>query len=547
MSEPVEIQSFADLGLDNRLVKALSKQGIETPTMIQSSAIPFALQGKDVLAKAKTGSGKTLAYLLPALHRVLTETGMECGVAVVVLVPSRDLAKQVGETLKELMLYCPKEVRAVNLASEDSHQLQKAALTAPGSKIIVIGTPSRLIPHAALLKKTSMLVIDEADLILGFGYGTDMEQLVSALPQTVHSLLMSASLTPEVDQLKQLLLHNAVTLKLEDPIDEQENLKQFTIELASQEEKFLLIYVILKLGLLKGKIMVFVNEVDRGYRLKLFLEQFGIKSCVVNAELPLASRHHIVEEFNKGVYDLLIASDQAVQVSHHTSAGKEKKKAKKNMEGESMARGIDFKRVDVVLNFDFPSRVDSYIHRVGRTARAGQQGTAISFVCPSEDGPVLSLVRADVLDRTGKDLAPYAFDMKQIEGFRYRCQDAVRSVTGASVKEARLKDLKRELVASERLKTFFAERPKDLELLKHDKGLLAANKAKPHLKHVPAYLVKSRPAALTEDAGGETDTTPKAIPQTEPCASNRQIKSRTQRKPSSKPKTRDPLKQMKRR
>jgi ATP-dependent RNA helicase DDX56/DBP9 len=391
-----------------------------------------------------------------------------------------------------------------------------------------------------------MLVIDEADLILGFGYGPDMEQLVSAIPQTVHSLLMSASLTPEVDQLKQLLLRNAVTLKLEDPVDEQENLKQFTIELSSQEDKFLLTYVILKLGLLKGKLLIFVNEVDRAYRLKLFLEQFGIRSCVVNAELPLASRHHIVEEFNKGVYDLLIASDQAVQLSQHTSAAPEKmqkKRSKKTMEGESMARGIDFKRVDVVLNFDFPSRVDSYIHRVGRTARAGLQGTAISFVCPSEDGPVLDLVRADVQERTGKELAPYAFDMKQIEGFRYRCQDAMRSVTGANVKEARLKDLKRELVASERLKTFFAERPKDLELLKHDKGLLAANKAKPHLKHVPEYLVKSRPAALSDSTGETADTPLKLLPQTEPTPSNRQLKARTQRKPKAK----DPLKRIKRR
>lgn len=532
-SEEASVETFAELGLDNRLVKALGKMNIVMPTLIQASAIPFALEGKDILAKAKTGSGKTLAYLLPVLHRLLTEssTGVK-GIAAVVLVPSRDLAKQVMENLKEVMIYCPKEMKAVNLASEESVQLQKSQMS--GATVIAVSTPSKLLPHIPMVKQTIMMVIDEADLILGFGYGEDMEAIVAALPQTIHSLLMSASITPEVDQLKQMVLRNSVTLKLEDPVDEQENLKQFSIT-CSGEDKFLLIYVILKLKLLKGKILVFVNDVDRSYRLKLFLEQFGIRSCVVNGELPLASRHHIVEEFNRGVYDLLIASDQAVQVPTSADNKTRSKKKKGRVEDNGMARGIDFKRVDVVLNFDFPTRVDSYIHRVGRTARAGSQGTAISLVTP-EDHDVFAMVLGSV----GKDLTPYAFDMPQIEGFRYRCQDAMRSVTSAMVKEAKIKDLKRELVTSEKLKHFFEDRPKDLELLKHDKGLTASTKLKPHLKHVPDYLVKKRKGAAADD---EESAALKALPQTEPAQSNRNKKAKTG---SSRPR-KDPLKAVKRR
>lgn len=532
-----EVETFAELGLDVRLVKALSKQGIEKPTLIQSTAIPFGLKGKDVLAKAKTGSGKTLAYLLPLVHRILTEPAEKVRVRGAVLVPSRDLAKQVSDALANLMVYCPKEVRVVNLANEDSVQLQRSQLA---SASIVISTPGKLLPHLASLKQAEMLVIDEADLILGFGYGADMEQIRAALPQTVQAFLMSASITADVESLKQLVLHNAVTLKLEDPIDEQANLKQFTIE-TSPEDKFLLIYVILKLKLLKGKILIFVNDVDRSYRLKLFLEQFGIRSCVVNAELPLASRHSIIEEFNRGAYDLLIASDQAVVASSSDKCGKTSKKRKAD---ESMARGIDFKRIDVVLNFDFPSRLDSYIHRVGRTARAGQQGTAISFVT-AEDAEMHAMVSADVLERIGKPLEPYAFDMAQIDGFRYRCQDAMRTVTGAAVREARVKDLKRELLNSEKLKTFFADRPKDLELLKHDKELFGAAQMKPHLKHVPEYLAKRARVAVAEvEEDQEDDGGIKALPQTEPAPSNRQRKQQ-HRKPATKRK--DPLKSIKNR
>jgi ATP-dependent RNA helicase DDX56/DBP9 len=388
------------------------------------------------------------------------------------------------------------------------------------------------------------LVVDEADLILGFGYGPDMENIYGHLPQAFQSYLMSATITPEVEELKQLILRNSVTLKLEDEKDGQENLKQFTIE-TKPDDKFLLIYVILKLKLLKGKMLIFVGDADRSYRLKLFLDQFGIRSSVLNSELPLASRYHIVDEFNKGVYDLLIASDSAIVALHgsdSTQWSKKRKTSSKTSSGTNFgaARGIDFKRVDVVLNFDMPADVESYVHRIGRTARNGQFGTAISFVTEN-DGIILDNIKKDVLNRTGNELLPYAFDVNQIEVFRYRTQDAMRAVTGAMVKDAKIKDLKKEIMASEKLKSFFESRPKDLELLKHDKNLLPSSKMRPHLKHVPEYLVaKSKRKVVNDDVDTTDEAKPiSTLPQNKVNPSRRKMKSTYSR--SSK----DPLKSFK--
>jgi ATP-dependent RNA helicase DDX56/DBP9 len=145
-----------------------------------------------------------------------------------------------------------------------------------------------------------------------------------------------------------------------------------------------------KLGLIKGKTIVFVGDTDRSYRVKLFLEQFGIKSCVLNSELPLASRLHIVEEFNKNIYNILIASDETeILGSRKKEEGdarpKKKSKTDKDANNDSgVSRGIDFLNVSCVLNFDFPATYKSYFHRIGRTARAGKSGTAISFIIPKE-------------------------------------------------------------------------------------------------------------------------------------------------------------------
>lgn len=180
---------------------------------------------------------------------------------------------------------------------------------------IVVATPSKALIH---LESNNMqvsetlqnLVIDEADLVLSFGYEDDLRKILTYLPKIYQSFLMSATFTKEIEQLTALVLRKPAVLALEDTKEETDSLTQYVVK-CTEFEKFLFAFVIIKLKLIKGKILLFVNDIDRCYKLKLFLEQFSIKACVLNSELPLNSRYHIVEEFNRGIYDYLIATDES--------------------------------------------------------------------------------------------------------------------------------------------------------------------------------------------------------------------------------------------
>lgn len=300
----------------------------------------------------------------------------------------------------------------------------------------------------------------------------------------------------------------------------------------AEDEKFLLLYVIFKLKLVKGKCIIFVGDIDRCYRLKLYLEQFGTKSCILNSELPVNSRIHVVEEFNKGVYDIIIASDEHEVLGDEEEEAKDQGKEEPSEETENqsnsknekaeqaqqpskkkrktvkkdkdygVSRGIDFKNVACVLNFDLPTSSKSYTHRIGRTARAGQTGMALSFVIPTElyqkhkptsiestandEKTLAKIVKHQA--KNGKEVKPYNFDMKQVEAFRYRMGDALRAVTRIAIREARTKELRQELMKSEKLKRHFEENPGDLHHLRHD-GELRPARVQSHLKNVPEYLL----------------------------------------------------------
>jgi ATP-dependent RNA helicase DDX56/DBP9 len=264
-----------------------------------------------------------------------------------------------------------------------------------------------------------------------------------------------------------------------------------------------LLYVIVKLKLIKGKCIIFVGDVDRCYRLKLFLEQFGTKSCVLNSELPVNSRLHVVEAFNKNVYDIIIAADENEIVG--TEGSKKKRKTGKDKAKDKefgVSRGIDFKNVACVLNFDLPVSAQSYTHRIGRTGRAGKTGMALSFVIPREQyrkHKYTSLpstehdeeILADIIKRQkkkGQEIKDYQFDMAQVESFRYRLNDALKAVTGAAVQKARAQELRQELINSEKLKRHFEENPEDLYHLRHD-GEARVTRIQSHLKHIPDYLM----------------------------------------------------------
>lgn len=327
--------------------------------------------------------------------------------------------------------------------------------------------------------------------MFSFGYENDIKNILDEIvPEDgVQSFLVSATLNPDVSALKKLVLKNAITLKLEESdLPESDRLTQYHVSV-EEPEKFVVINALFKLNLIRGRSIIFVRTVDRCYKLKLFLEQFGIRTCVLNSELPVASRCHVVAQFNQGVYDTIIAADDKC-IEDPTKSKKHSKTRSKTRNEDNefgVARGIDFQFVSNVINFDFPDSVTSYVHRVGRTARGARdsEGTALSFIS-KDDQAKFEQVKAALA--AGANFKPYQFKMEELDAFRYRSNDALRAVTSIAVREARLKEIKRELLTSNKLTTFFKEHPKDLKVLRHDRALHTV-KHQEHMKNVPDYIV----------------------------------------------------------
>lgn len=534
--------SFTELALDPRLVQAIAQQKFEKPTLVQQKAIPLALNGQDLLAKAKTGSGKTAAYVLPVLQAILKrkQTDQTSFTSALFLVPTRELADQVAKAIGQFSAFCAKDISAIKLTDKVSDAVLRSLLS--NTPDIIVSTPARAW-HAVnssflSLDKLTHLVLDEADLVLSYGYSEDLEQIAASLPKSIQTILMSATLTTEVDTLKGLLCRDPTVLNLEEKEAEGEGVSQYVVKCA-EDEKFLLAYIIFKLKLVTGKCLIFVADVDRCYRLRLFFEQFGIRSCVLNSELPVNSRIHCIEEFNRNVYDIIIASDEhellgdeeqtaeeleadkakaAAEGGDDAAAPKKKKRKTGKRDKEfGVSRGIDFKNVRAVINFDLPTSSKSYTHRIGRTARAGQTGMALSFVIPAEhyrkhmpttvetaerDEKILARIIKNQA-KAGKEVKPYDFDMTQVEAFRYRMNDALRSVTKVAVREARTREIRQELLKSEKLKRHFEENPDELQHLTRHDNELRTMRSQTHLKHVPEYLLpRDGKNALTPAAVG---------------------------------------------
>lgn len=570
-------QSFvaSDFGLDRRLTKAVAKLQFVHATLVQTHCIPLAMQGKDLLVRARTGSGKTAAFALPLLHKILQQkqdqssaSAMLPSVKALVLVPTKELVEQIRKHMAELMYYCSDVVSLLALGGQSLNAQQALLRDVPD---VVVATPGRLVAHleagnVTLKDSVQTLVIDEADLVLSFGYGDDIRTIFNHLPKACQSFCMSATLSPELEKLKKSVLHNPAVVKLEEG-ETDGKLQQYYLSVPAAD-KDLLLYALIKLGVVQGKVIFFVNSTEAAYRLKLFFEQFIIKSAVLNAELPHNSRQHIIEEFNRGLFDFLIATDDSVdrdvgeasdeEDEEDEEEGDNEEDDEEEQEGDAntddeeleeadgataaaedsendddddddddedasdsaeettplastkkvssskrprdeaygVSRGVDFRGVTFVINVDFPKSVRAYTHRIGRTARGGASGTALSLVARGDAKQTHALERVQasqkpVLTAT-KDVlaqpAQLAFDLAEIDCFRYRVEDVRRAVTGAAVREAQLADVKKEMLNSDKLVAHFAANPRDLNILEHDKAIGTA-RVQLHLATVPDYLV----------------------------------------------------------
>lgn len=357
MSEAGEGSPFAALGLSPALVRAVAERGYEQPTPVQAATLPLALQGKDVIACSHTGSGKTAAFGLALLQRLDRPTRPAWrSTTALVLVPTRELALQVGETLHALSraLAVPPKVAVVFGGVSINPQM----LGLRGGADVVVATPGRLLDlvgrHAVELAHVSLLVLDEADRLLDEGFADELARIAGLLPQRRQSLFFSATFAPAVQALAASLLREPVRVDAPAlPGAHAPAIEQQAVEVDPARRTPLLRHLIETRGWERALVFVATRYASEHVADKL--RRAGLAAAAFHGDLSQGARQRVLAEFHRGALRVLLATDMA-------------------------ARGLHIPGLPVVVNYDLPRSADDYTHRIGRTARAGATGLAVSFV-----------------------------------------------------------------------------------------------------------------------------------------------------------------------
>jgi len=358
-------KTFKELGLADPLCDACQKMNFKAPTAIQCEAIPWALAGRDVIGLAETGSGKTAAFGLPVLNRLLDAPQPLFGL---IISPTRELALQIGEQLEALGSMIGVKV-AVVVGGVD--MVQQAILLAKRPHLVV-GTPGRLVDHLQntrgfSVKGVRYLVLDEADKLLAMDFEKELDTIVHAIPRERNTLLFSATMTSKVKKLQRASLTNPVKVEVSSKYKTVRTLLQQYLFVPSKHKDVYLAFVLNELA--GNTAIVFVSTCANAQRLALALRALGFGAVPMHGQLPQPKRLAALNKFKAGERSILIATDVA-------------------------ARGLDIPSVDLVLNYDLPANSKDYIHRVGRTARAGRDRAEISPRSPRD--------RAEISPRSSK-------------------------------------------------------------------------------------------------------------------------------------------------
>ncbi|UCR89872.1 DEAD/DEAH box helicase [Mycetocola spongiae] len=358
-------QTFTELGLDDAVLKALKDVGYETPSAIQAATIPPLLAGRDVVGLAQTGTGKTAAFALPILSRLdATQKTPQA----LVLAPTRELALQVCEAFERYAAHL-KGVRVLPVYGGQGYGVQLSALRRGVQ--VVVGTPGRIMDHLNKgtldLSELKYLVLDEADEMLKMGFAEDVETILADTPDDKQVALFSATMPPQIRRISKKYLNDPEEITVKNKTTTSVNTTQRYL-VVGYPQKVDALTRILEVENFEGMI-IFTRTKNETETLAEKLRARGYSAAAINGDVAQAQRERTVNQLKSGKLDILVATDVA-------------------------ARGLDVERISHVVNFDIPIDTESYVHRIGRTGRAGRSGVAISFVTPRERRLLTAIERA---------------------------------------------------------------------------------------------------------------------------------------------------------
>ncbi|MET3134741.1 ATP-dependent RNA helicase RhlE [Oxalobacteraceae bacterium GrIS 1.11] len=401
---------FADFGLSPDILRALSDQGYIHPTPIQAEAIPIVLQGRDVMGAAQTGTGKTAGFSLPIIQLLLPHASSSMSparhpVRALVLTPTRELAVQVAENVKAYAQHTP--LRSTVVFGGMDMAPQTAALRAGVE--IVIATPGRLLDHVQQktlnLSQVQILVMDEADRMLDMGFLPDLQRIINMLPKQRQNLMFSATFSPEIKKLANSFLNNPLLIEVARSNQTADKVTQVVYKVADEHKRDAVAHLIR--GRALKQVLVFSNTKIGASRLARSLEQEGVKATAIHGDKTQQERMAALEAFKQGEIDVLVATDVA-------------------------ARGLDISDLPCVINFDLPYNAEDYVHRIGRTGRAGASGDAISVFSDKDERLLVDIEKLikQTIQRgelAGFTPAPHRAGAERVEGRRPRPEGEARA------------------------------------------------------------------------------------------------------------------------
>ncbi|MED1201661.1 DEAD/DEAH box helicase [Heyndrickxia acidicola] len=365
---------FTQLGIGKDLSKKLQSQGVLSPTPIQNQAIPPLLEGKDILAQAKTGTGKTLAFLLPILERIDEGSNK---LQALILSPTRELAIQITHEINKI-----KEEQISVLAVYGGQDVDRQIKKLQGAVHIAVATPGRLIDHLKRgtieLTEIKMLVLDEADQMLHIGFLPEVETILHQVPQNRQTMLFSATFNEKVQSLAKKYMDNPVLIKVKEEQITVKNIKQIVYETTDRAKQGDLCKVLEEERPFLA--VIFCRTKRRVSKLNDALVSMGLNSDELHGDLSQGKREKVMERFRKAELQYLVATDVA-------------------------ARGLDVEGVTHVFNYDIPEDTDSYVHRIGRTGRAGEAGIAITFAAPKDMNELQAIEKGIQMKLTRKRIS----------------------------------------------------------------------------------------------------------------------------------------------